>query len=767
MSLEQLNESQRRAVLCTDVPMLVIAGAGSGKTRVLTYKIAYLLTQDYEPWQILALTFTNKAAREMQTRISAQVGTEKASQLWMGTFHSIFCRILRYEAERIGFRSDFTIYDAADSKTLVTSLIKEMGLDDKLYKPSHVCNQISRAKNALIRPSEYSSHTSLRRADDAARMPMIHEIYARYHKRCLMANAMDFDDILLYTWQLFNENPDVTERYSMRFRYVLVDEYQDTNYAQHLIVWLLARNHRHVCVVGDDAQSIYSFRGANIDNILHFQQQYEGAQLFKLEQNYRSTQTIVNAANSLIQHNRNQIRKDVFSENSVGSLIQVMQAYSDADEANLIVQRLRALARTESIEFCRMAILYRTNAQSRSLEEALRRVGIPYRIYGGLSFYQRKEVKDVIAYLRLAVNPHDEVSLKRVINYPARGIGQTTLDKVFSYAQNQSLTPWQVILNPEGLDVNRGTLSKLRAFADMIQGFHSESDKCDAYTLGIRIINESGIRNEVFVGQSPEDITRQENVQELLDGMNAFVQDSMEEEQGTLLTHYLQTVSLLSDLDVENDADDNKVTLMTAHSAKGLEFDVVVVSGMEENLFPSQMSVDNPRQVEEERRLFYVAMTRARHHLLLTHARSRFRYGKTEFSTPSRFLREIDTRYVQDNMSRTIQMPSSNSRIVSPNPYAGRMRVVADSNPVREPRQTDGTRRLRSLTSLGSAAASQVVSAGHSALQAGTRIVHERFGMGTVMSIEGAGLDAKAKVSFDNAGEKQLLLRFAKFKVVD
>ena len=765
MNLDELNESQRQAVLCTDSPMLVIAGAGSGKTRVLTYKIAYLLTQGYQPWQILALTFTNKAAREMQTRISTQVGPQSASQLWMGTFHSIFCRILRYEADRIGFQSDFTIYDAADSKTLITALIKEMGLDEKVYKPSHVCSQISRAKNALVLPSQYSASAQLRQADNAARMPMIHDIYARYYARCRMANAMDFDDILLYTWQLLNEHPDVTERYASRFRYVLVDEYQDTNYAQHQIVWLLARGHRQVCVVGDDAQSIYSFRGANIDNILHFQQQYEGSRLFKLEQNYRSTQTIVNAANSLIHHNRNQIHKDVYSRNDVGAPIQIQQTYSEADEANLLTQRIRHFSRHEEIDYCHMAILYRTNAQSRSLEEALRREGIPYRIYGGLSFYQRKEIKDIIAYFRLAVNPNDEVSLKRVINYPARGIGQTTLEKVFAYAQERALTPWQVIRHPENLGVNRGTQAKLNAFADMIESFGAVAEECDAYTLGMRIVNESGIRREVFAGQSPEDITRQENVQELLDGISAFVQDSQEQEQGMLLTHYLQKVSLLSDLDEDEKDNPDKVTLMTVHSAKGLEFDAVMVSGMEENLFPSQLSVDNPRQMEEERRLFYVAMTRARRFLVLTHARSRFRYGKTEFCAPSRFLREIDARFVQQSGALGIGKPASSTQTSSigvRNPFTQPQRIERPE----QVRQQPQPRILRPLRAAHTTRLQSPASSFAGDLQPGTRIAHERFGQGTVLHVEGSGLDAKARVSFDNAGEKQLLLRFAKFTVI-
>ncbi len=774
MNLQDLNESQRDAVLCTDAPMLVIAGAGSGKTRVLTYKIAYLLTQGYQAWEILALTFTNKAAREMQSRIAAQVGQEQAARLWMGTFHSIFCRILRIEAERIGFSSNFTIYDAADSKVLVTAIIKEMGLDEKQYKPSHVCSQISRAKNSLVRASHYAHDSRLYKADEAARTPLVHEIYTRYVARCRQANALDFDDILLYTWELLNEHPDVREKYAQRFRYVLVDEYQDTNFAQHRIVWLLAGGHKRVCVVGDDAQSIYSFRGANIDNILQFRQQYEGARLFKLEQNYRSTETIVGAANSLIHHNSNQIRKEVFSRNGTGSPIELYHTYSDAEEAGLMVRRIRRFAREDHTPYSQMAVLYRTNAQSRSLEESLRKEAVPYRIYGGLSFYQRKEVKDIIAYFRLAVNPDDEVSFKRVINYPARGIGQTTLEKILAYARDNGLTPWQVLADASVLGVNRGTLSRLENFRTMIQSFVDEAATADAYTLGLRIVKESGMQLDIFSGHSPEDVSRQENVQELLDGINLFVQEGEEQERGIRLTHYLQEVSLLSDMDEDDSKGEEKVTLMTIHSAKGLEFDVVIVTGMEENLFPSQMSIDSPRQIEEERRLFYVAMTRARHHLILTHARSRFRYGKTEFCTPSRFLAEIDSRYLKAADGAAAPRPfgsdkrasfgsDGRSPFGSGSSYGENRRPVALSR--QETPQPSASPRFVRLRP-AQQSASPAASAAPTGVKPGDRIAHDRFGEGVVVAIEGTGLDAKARVNFDNAGEKQLLLRFAKFRVL-
>ena len=742
MDLDQLNESQRQAVLCVDAPMLVIAGAGSGKTRVLTYKIAHLLSLGMKPWQILALTFTNKAAREMQERIARQVGTTLSSGLWMGTFHSMFCRILRAEAALIGFGSDFTIYDTSDSKTLVASIIKEMGLDDKTYKPALVCSQISRAKNALVRPSDYVVNSRLRRADDAARMPLVHEVYARYAERCRSANAMDFDDILLYSWILLGQHHDVAEKYRQRFQYILVDEYQDTNYAQHQIVWLLAQQHQRICVVGDDAQSIYGFRGADIDNILHFQQQYSGTRLFKLEQNYRSTQTIVGAANSLIKHNRRQIEKDVFSQNGKGSPIEVYHAYSDADEANIIVRKIRQLAQAESYSYGNMAVLYRTNAQSRALEESLRREGVPYRIFGGLSFYQRKEVKDLIAYFRLSVNPYDEVALKRIINYPARGIGQTTVDKLFDHARTQGISVWQALQQPQDLGVHKGTITKLQSFSTLIASFTQQSAQADAYTLAMQIIKESGIQADVFSGRMPDDLSRQENLQELMDGINLFVQNAAEQAEGTLMTHYLQQVSLMSDQDQADDMPSEQVTLMTVHSAKGLEFDAVIVSGMEENLFPGQMSTEHPSQLEEERRLFYVAITRARHRLFLTHARTRFRYGKTEFCTPSRFLREIDPCYIKGAESET--------------PF----RKPAPAQPPLPPQ-----RILRPASSLRPLHPTSSAAPSTPGLRVGTRILHDRFGAGTVLSVEGAGIDAKAHVRFDNAGEKQLLLRFAKIKI--
>ena len=661
INLDELNSAQREAVLYTDGPSLVIAGAGSGKTRVLTYKVAYLLSQGMKPWNILALTFTNKAAEEMKERIVRQMGNDAARGLWMGTFHSIFARILRAEHEAIGFSSNFTIYDAADSKSLIRSIIREMGLDDKVYKPGTVAGHISAAKNRLFMPSQYQRDPDLFKADQASSIPATGKIYERYWARCRQADAMDFDDLLLYTYLLFAHKPEILARYEEKFEFVLVDEYQDTNYAQHAIVWQLTQHHRHVCVVGDDAQSIYSFRGANIDNILTFQRLYEGARLFKLEQNYRSTQTIVGAANSLIKHNRGQIPKEVFSEKSKGEPIHVYTYFSDIEEANGVGHKVQNINRYEHIPWKDMAILYRTNAQSRTFEEAFRKMSIPYRIYGGLSFYQRKEIKDMIAYFRLAVNPNDEEALKRVINYPARGIGQTTLDKITGAAAENGISLWQVLLNPAAakLDVNRGTLTKLESFTYLIQSFINAANSENAAQLGMRIARESGVQLDIFRGREPEDISRQENLQELLDGMQQFVDDRIEEGEAerTFMTHYLQEVSLLSDLDESSEDSDDKLTLMTVHAAKGLEFRVVFVVGMEENLFPNQMASSSPRELEEERRLFYVAITRAKEQCFLTNAQNRYRYGKSEFCNPSPFLSNIDSQYLEIDQSTAIGNP--------------------------------------------------------------------------------------------------------------
>lgn len=765
--LDELNESQREAVLYTDGPSLVIAGAGSGKTRVLTYKIAYLMDQGYEPWSILALTFTNKAAREMKERIARQVGMDRARYLWMGTFHSIFSRILRMEAEWLGFTSNFTIYDAADSKSLVKTIIKEMRLDDKTYRPGLVQSRISNAKNQLILPEEYVIDSEMCRHDDEAKVPALGDIYRRYWERCRQSDAMDFDDLLLYTYLLFEQHPEVREKYASRFRFVLVDEYQDTNYAQHRIVWQLTEKYRKVCVVGDDAQSIYSFRGANIDNILKFRRTYPEARLFKLERNYRSTQTIVNAANSLIAKNRDQIQKEVFSENDKGDPITVFNAYSDVEEGEIVAGKVVRMVAGGTYGYDDFAILYRTNAQSRIFEEALRKRGVPYRIYGGLSFYQRKEIKDVVAYFRLAVNPNDEEAFKRVVNYPARGIGDTTLNKIIGAATQANVSLWTVLQEPltYGLSLAKNTVVKLQGFRDLIASFSAEAVGKTAYEVGQDIVRRSGIVADVYRDRSPENLSRQENIEELVSGMHLFCESRMEEGNTHVsLSDYLQEISLLTDLDSE-EGEGARVSLMTIHAAKGLEFKNVFVVGLEENLFPSPMVAGHPRQLEEERRLFYVAITRAGEHCFLSYAKSRFKYGKTEFGSPSRFLRDIDARYLklpegEAAFSRTTleerasRFAAETANTFPPKASVEKPRVASVSGP----------RNLRKLPSGSPKVTDEPLS--DAGVSAGQLIEHQRFGIGKVTRVEGTGDNCKATVEFQHAGVKQLLLKFARFKVI-
>lgn len=758
MLLDELNQSQREAVLCCDRPSLVIAGAGSGKTRVITYKIAYLIEQGYEPWSIMALTFTNKAAREMKERIGKLVSEEQARYLWAGTFHSIFGKILRYEADYIGFTSDFTIYDTSDSKSLIRTIIKDMHLDEKKYKPSTVLAHISNAKNSLVLPTAYRNSSRLLEHDRAMQMPEICSIYDEYMQRCKKSNAMDFDDMLVYTWLLFKNNPEIARKYQEKFKYILVDEYQDTNYAQHQIVLLLTNSQQHVCVVGDDAQSIYSFRGAKIDNILNFQKLYNGVKLFKLEQNYRSTQTIVSAANSLIQHNVQQIRKDVYSKGDVGEPIEVCKAYSEVDEANIVVRKIRNLVTKENLKYKETAILYRTNAQSRSLEDALRKSNLPYRIYGGTSFYQRKEIKDVIAYFRLVINPNDEEALKRIINYPNRKIGDVTVGKILDSASAHDLSVWDVLMHLDLVDVNNATKNRLQEFANMILSFREVALTQDAYNAGLKIVEESGIRADIFHGSEPEDISRQENLQEMLDGMASFVQERVETGGGYMLTHYLSEVSLLTDMDEDDSEGDNKVTLMTVHAAKGLEFETVFVVGLEEELFPSSMSMESPRQIEEERRLFYVAMTRAKKHLFLTYARRRMKYGITSDCEPSRFLRDIDKRFLKSDKP---EMPSLKDIVSRPAFIPQRPRIVPETH--RTVLQTPPSNFIKVRKPVTETQPVNNAPSSINGLTVGSVIVHERFGEGVVERLEGSGLDAKASVRFQNVGTKQLLLRFAKF----
>ena len=833
--LKDLNEAQRAAVEYIDGPSLVIAGAGSGKTRVLTYKIAYLLSQGMKPWSIMALTFTNKAAREMKERIGKLVGNDLAQHLYMGTFHSIFSRILRAEAEHIGFNNNFTIYDESDSRSLIKAIVKEMGLDDKKYKPAAVHAKISMAKNNLMSAAAYESDAAIFEQNKRAQMPEVGKIFVAYVQRCKQANAMDFDDLLTLTYQLFREHEDIRHKYAARFDYVLVDEYQDTNHVQMSIVMQLCQEKQRVCAVGDDSQSIYSFRGANIDNILNYQRQFQGTRLFKLEQNYRSTQTIVEAANSLIKHNRNQIPKDVFSENAKGEKIQYKPAYSDKEEAAIVAKDVKRIRREDGCQYSDFAILYRTNAQSRSFEEEFRKQGIPYRIYGGLSFYQRKEIKDIIAYFRLVANPDDEEAIKRIINYPARGIGATTVLKIADCAHQNQVSFWEVIGAPEryGLAVNKGTMNKLETFRLLISSFIERAQTTDVYELGDAIIKESGISQDIMSGKDADDLARQENLEEFLSGMSAFVEERREEGRfdELFLQDYLQDVALLTDADSDGDKDEPRVSLMTVHAAKGLEFPTVFVVGLEENIFPSPLSAASLRELEEERRLLYVAITRAEKHCILTNAKNRWRYGKMEFDNPSRFIDEIDCKLIdcQDEAGGSLfgsmsdqpewaraqrprrpwedaEQPRYSSRYQNSKPVASQF--LADPKPSLfddepETSRTSGRSSVSGRSSLsegnfksvralnaakrymethsshpasrgtGSSAASVSSSTASSAgssscgLQEGMKIEHQRFGRGTVLKIEGTGENTKATVEFVHSGTKQLLLKYAKFTVVD
>ena len=810
--LNDLNDAQRAAVEYIDGPSLVIAGAGSGKTRVLTYKIAYLLSQGMKSWSIMALTFTNKAAREMKERIGKLVGDDLAQHLYMGTFHSIFSRILRAEAEHIGFNNNFTIYDESDSRSLLKAIIKEMGLDDKTYKPAAVHARISMAKNNLVTAEAYDSDPAILEQNKRAKMPAIGKIYVAYVQRCRQANAMDFDDLLMLTFQLFRDHEEIRQKYAGRFDYILVDEYQDTNHVQMSIVMQLCKEKLRVCAVGDDSQSIYSFRGANIDNILNYQKQLPGTQLFKLEQNYRSTQTIVEAANSLIHHNRNQIQKEVFSKNDKGEKILYKPAYSDKEEALIVAKNIQRIKRQDDCGYDQFAILYRTNAQSRSFEEEFRKQGIPYRIYGGLSFYQRKEIKDIIAYFRLVANPDDEEAFKRIINYPARGIGATTVMKIADCAHLNQVSFWEVIGNIEhyGLNVNKGTQTKLEKFRLLISSFIDRSHTLDVYELGDAIIRESRISEDIMSGKNADDLARQENLEEFLSGMQTFVAGRQEEGRmdEAYLTDYLQDVALLTDADSEGEKDEPRVSLMTIHAAKGLEFATVFVVGLEENIFPSPLAAVSVRELEEERRLLYVAITRAEKHCILTNAKNRFRYGKMEFDNPSRFIDEIDASLIEGGEEAPessfgggrssfggygSSRYGSDNRYGSDGGYGGRMPWDRDrsgyrcesqnAKPVASQFMADpkpGFKSVRAVNAVhrimgDTASSSSVVSSGSSvsnassaagSLSEGCRIEHQRFGIGTVLKIEGTGENTKATVEFQNAGTKQLLLKFAKFTIL-
>lgn len=785
--LNELNDSQREAVEYIDGPSLVIAGAGSGKTRVLTYKIAYLLNQGYEPWNILALTFTNKAADEMKARIASLVGQDKARHLYMGTFHSIFSRILRIEADRLGYSSNFTIYDESDSRGLIKTIVKEMQLDEKVYKPASVHSRISMAKNRLVLPADYALNKNLQERDRQQKVPALSAIYSAYCERCKKANAMDFDDLLTNTFLLFDRFEEVRIKFAERFRFILVDEYQDTNSVQQKIVWQLSKEHMRVCAVGDDAQSIYAFRGANIDNILDFQKLFTGTRLFKLERNYRSTQRIVQAANSLIRHNERQIPKDVYSKNAEGDKIKVKPSYSDREEAVIVCNEIKRIRREEHCEYSDFAVLYRTNAQSRSFEEAMRKVGIPYRIYGGLSFYQRKEIKDIIAYFRLVVNPNDEEAFKRIINYPKRGIGDTTVNKIAGLANINSVSMWGVVCEPEryGLSVNKGTLGKLTAFRSLIEGFIEKFAIEDAYVLALEIVKAGGISADIYSDTTPEGVSRQENVNELLGSIQEFVESRKEEDLADeiRLTDFLQEVSLQTDLESDDEAGTARVSLMTVHSAKGLEFPTVFIVGLEENIFPSMLSMNSRRELEEERRLLYVAITRAEKHCFITYAQNRYRYGKMEMEAPSRFIKDIDPKLLLVDDIKDIFMKVADSHSSRPSSFSFD-RLSQNSRPVasqfmadRKPREVmhrmekpvDDTfspsfRKLLSVSSgktRNSSSATPV-----SDVKENSIIEHERFGLGTVIRIEGTGENTKATVQFKNTGVKQLLLKFARFKII-
>lgn len=785
--LDELNDSQRAAVEYCDGPSLVIAGAGSGKTRVLTYKIAYLLSRGMKPWNILALTFTNKAANEMKQRIGALVGDDVAKYLYMGTFHSIFSRILRVEAERLGYTNNFTIYDESDSRSLIKTIIKEMQLDDKVYKPASVHSRISMAKNNLLFPDEYAKTRGLIERDVEQKVPAVSAIYSAYCERCKKANAMDFDDLLTNTYRLLVSDNGIRKKYAERFRYILVDEYQDTNSVQQKIVWLLSEENMRVCAVGDDAQSIYAFRGANIDNILDFQKQFAGTRLFKLERNYRSTQRIVQAANSLIRHNERQIPKDVYSCNAEGDKLSVKPAYSDREEAIIVCNEIKRIKRIDKCGYNDFAVLYRTNSQSRSFEEAMRKVSIPYKIYGGLSFYQRKEIKDVIAYFRLIVNPDDEEAFKRIINYPKRGIGDTTVGKIASVASENGVSLWQVICEPSlyGFKPSKATLAKLGAFKEFISGFIAKFVTADAYTLGVEVVKLSGISADIYQDRTPENVARQENVEELLGSIQEFVESRKEEGRvdDVRLTDFLQEVSLQTDLESDEGSDGERVSLMTVHSAKGLEFPVVFVVGLEENIFPSSLSMGSKRELEEERRLLYVAITRAERHCILTYAKNRYRYGKVEMESPSRFLTDIAREFVDVDDAKDIFMKSMSSysshglSYSSENRWQNSRPVATQFKADPKPREalhrdvppvsdTFSPRFKRLQAAAAGLSASRKQQAVSNEIKENSVIEHERFGIGTVIRLEGSGENTKATVQFKNAGIKQLLLKFARFKII-
>ena len=752
--LKDLNEAQRQAVINTEGPALVIAGAGAGKTRVLTYRVAHLLEKGIPAFKILALTFTNKAAREMKERIARIVDPEIARFLWMGTFHSIFAKILRMEGAKLGYKSNYTIYDATDSKSLIRSIIRELNLDDNIYKPGVIASRISASKNNLVTASIYAADASMQEYDKASRMPLLSDIYKAYAARCFKANAMDFDDLLLNTNILFRDFPDVLAAYQVKFQYILVDEYQDTNYSQYLIIRKLAATHHNICVVGDDAQSIYSFRGARIENILDFKNDYLDYQLFKLEQNYRSTQTIVNVGNAIIANNEGQIHKKVFSMNEPGEKIQIIQAMTDTEEGFNIASDIFDKRYTQQLNWSDFAVLYRTNAQSRIFEETLRRKNIPYKIYGGLSFYERKEIKDILAYFRIVINPEDEEALRRIINYPKRGIGDTTIHKIYELAADLDITPWSVLSEagkyPEHF--NAGTVKRLSGFIEIIKIMTTNSVKTDAFTKAREIALGSGIIRELREGESPEEVSRYENLEELLNAIKIFTEAAETNGEPSTLEAYMANVALLTDQDNEKEEDRDKVTLMTMHSAKGLEFKHVYVAGMEDILFPSPLSAGNPRELEEERRLFYVAVTRAEKLATFSYALNRYKWGNLERSNPSRFLREIDQIF--------LDYPQTGGK-----PFRGRNFISSKPPSISEEPSSYGSGiRLKKLRRPQALTVSSFNGSNPLEFSEGDIVQHERFGNGVIISIEGPSPNTTATVEFENNGRKKLLLRFAKLR---
>jgi DNA helicase-2/ATP-dependent DNA helicase PcrA len=767
---EGLNEAQTRAVKNIEGPSLVIAGAGSGKTRVLTYRIAYLLERGVEPASVLALTFTNKAAREMTERIGQLLGSNRTKYLWMGTFHSIFARILRKESDKLGYPSSFSIYDTSDSKSLIKSIVRELKLDEKDYKPGDVLGRISTAKNNLITPQAYYNSEDIRRRDHIVRKPMLGEIYKLYASRCKKSGAMDFDDLLLNINILFRDFPDLLRSYQERFKYILVDEYQDTNYSQYMIVKNLGAKHHNVCVVGDDAQSIYSFRGALIENILNFKNDYPSFQLFKLEQNYRSTQNIVDAANSIIEKNRSQIRKTVFSENEEGNKITVLKALTDVEEGFKISNSILDTIHQERLLYSDFAILYRTNAQSRIFEEALRKRNIPYKIYGSISFYQRKEIKDLISYLRILINPNDDEALKRIINYPARGIGNTTLEKLEEIAGQNNIGIWQVIeeLRKTPVVFNKGTLTKLFTFADMISIHQARALESDAFDVAMNMASASGIMKELKAGDAPEERSKLENLEELLNGIRDFVDSAREEGQPFLLQDYLENIALLTDADNEKTEDKNKVSIMTIHAAKGLEFSHIYVVGVEEELFPSEMSLGSPRDLEEERRLFYVAVTRAKKNVTISYSQLRYKWGVPNSCEPSRFIKDIDEKYIDwqdDRRNKALKFHTREDIFANAPSFKPRDNKTFSNDLKSKASQPFAQKLTQNIPSEGG---ENFVASDPSAIQLGMLIEHQRFGLGKVIHIEGTFPDRKATVFFQQMKqEKQLLLKFAKLRIVE